>query len=492
MNQISPFHLPFLSLRKTFERAIERARKQDRVILASASFAIDPLDPLRLLEGWDDGETPFFYWEGRDPDLTFLAWGCTLDLKAWGEQRFTQIGDRWRALCEDAVVEGPRSPFLCGGFRFDPSGPRDGHWQTFDDASMMVANVTVLRQGEDHQILCQHLVSDADDPIALAAHYTATLLRLHRLPRSLPQALPQTLPQGPTPPPISEQRAPGETVPLLQDREDADRLGWEEKVEDAVRHIRAGHFEKVVLARAQVQATGEVAPWHVIGHLRQHQGDTHLFACRRGHFCFLGSTPERLASLGNGHLRTHALAGTIARGTSPAEDTQLGQALLDSSKDRHEHSLVVDAVRTALRPLCRDLEIPGEPVLKRLPRVQHLNTTVRGRPLDGVGLMDLLQALHPTPAVGGHPRVEAMEYIRQHENLDRGWYAAPVGWLDGAGDGDFLVALRSALVGKGEGRLFAGCGLVGESHPAHEYRETRMKVRTMDMALRTLGATAPV
>jgi salicylate biosynthesis isochorismate synthase len=102
--------------------------------------------------------------------------------------------------------------------------------------------------------------------------------------------------------------------------------------------------------------------------------------------------------------------------------------------------------------------------------------------------MDILQALHPTPAVGGYPRVEAMEYIRQHENLDRGWYAAPVGWLDSAGNGDFLVALRSALVGEEEGRLFAGCGLVEDSNPAHEYRETRMKVSTMDLALRAVGA----
>ncbi len=177
----------------------------------------------------------------------------------------------------------------------------------------------------------------------------------------------------------------------------------------------------------------------------------------------------------------------LSHSLSAQEDARLGQALLDSAKDRHEHQLVVEAIRTALEPFSEVLEIPDAPGLKRLARVQHLNTPIRARLADAGGILRLLQALHPTPAVGGYPRSAALDYIRQHEGMDRGWYAAPLGWLDGEGNGDFLVALRSALLTPGRGYLFAGCGLVGDSEPAHEYRETCLKLSAMREALSAIG-----
>ncbi|MGP9652849.1 isochorismate synthase [Halomonas sp. AOP35-4E-18] len=467
MSQPISFSPNLNALRTTFEHAIQRAQENDQSTLVSASFNIDPIDPLPLLGGWDDGATPFFYWEGREPDLTLLAWGCALELKAQGEQRFARIKESWHALCRHAVTHGSLPSLLCGGFRFDPLGPRHPSWQDFDEASMMLANVVVLRQRGHYHFLCQHLVNGGDDPIALAARYYATLLRLQRpLNLRTPKIIPSESPLTNT----------------------GDRQDWEKKVEEAVQHIRQGCFGKVVLARAQCQTTGKTSPWRVIEHLRQQHSDAHLFACRRGNSCFLGSSPERLACIRDGRLHTHALAGTTARGTDPSEDARLGKALLHSPKDRHEHALVVEAIRTALQPHCEDLDIPVEPVLKRLPRVQHLNSPIQARLADGISIMDILQALHPTPAVGGYPRAETMEYIRRHEELDRGWYAAPLGWLDGNGNGDFLVALRSALINQHESRLFAGCGLVNDSQPAHEYQETRMKLATMEAALRSANS----
>ncbi|MFG9884301.1 chorismate-binding protein [Pseudomonas aeruginosa] len=142
-------------------------------------------------------------------------------------------------------------------------------------------------------------------------------------------------------------------------------------------------------------------------------------------------------------------------GPSPAaampRKMRLGQALLDSAKDGHEHQLVVEAIRTALEPFSEVLEIPDAPGLKRLARVQHLNTPIRARLADAGGILRLLQALHPTPAVGGYPRSAALDYIRQHEGMDRGWYAAPLGWLDGEGNGDSPggAALGPAHAGPG-------------------------------------------
>lgn len=452
------------ALRGTFEHAIGQAQALDRPVLVAASFEIDPLDPLQVFGAWDDRQTPCLYWE--QPELAFFAWGCALELQGHGEQRFARLEDSWRLLCAEAVVEGPLAPRLCGGFRFDPRGPRQEHWQAFADASLMLASLTVLREGDRHRVLCQHLAKPGEDALALAAYHCSALLRLRQPARR--RALPAN---------AGEQ----------QDASPLERRQWEGKVADAVHGVRQGRFGKVVLARAQVQPLGEVEPWQVLEQLRLRHAEAQLFACRRGNACFLGASPERLVQVRDGALRTHALAGTTARGGDAGEDTRLGQALLDSAKERHEHQLVVEAIRAALEPFSEALRIPATPALKRLARVQHLNTPIQARLADGQGILRLVEALHPTPAVGGYPRSAALDHIRQHEGMDRGWYAAPLGWLDGEGNGDFLVALRSALLTPGQGYLFAGCGLVGDSEPSHEYRETCLKLSAMQDALSAAG-----
>src|SRR6185369_7797404 len=114
---------------------------------------------------------------------------------------------------------------------------------------------------------------------------------------------------------------------------------------------------------------------------------------------------------------------------------------------------------------------------------QHLHTPLRGRLAPGGGLLELAGRLHPTPAVGGRPRAAALRFIRTHEGLDRGWYAGPVGWIDARGDGEMVVALRSALVrsdeGGGSATLFAGCGIMGESDPIAEQAESELKLAPM-------------
>ncbi|MBG4752729.1 isochorismate synthase PchA [Pseudomonas aeruginosa] len=464
MSRLAPLSQCLHALRGTFERAIGQAQALDRPVLVAASFEIDPLDPLQVFGAWDDRQTPCLYWE--QPELAFFAWGCALELQGHGEQRFARIEENWQLLCADAVVEGPLAPRLCGGFRFDPRGPREEHWQAFADASLMLAGITVLREGERYRVLCQHLAKPGEDALALAAYHCSALLRLRQPARRRPS---------------------GPTAGAQGDASAQERRQWEAKVSDAVSSVRQGRFGKVVLARTQARPLGDIEPWQVIEHLRLQHADAQLFACRRGNACFLGASPERLVRIRAGEALTHALAGTIARGGDAQEDARLGQALLDSAKDRHEHQLVVEAIRTALEPFSEVLEIPDAPGLKRLARVQHLNTPIRARLADAGGILRLLQALHPTPAVGGYPRSAALDYIRQHEGMDRGWYAAPLGWLDGEGNGDFLVALRSALLTPGRGYLFAGCGLVGDSEPAHEYRETCLKLSAMREALSAIG-----
>jgi isochorismate synthase len=207
-----------------------------------------------------------------------------------------------------------------------------------------------------------------------------------------------------------------------------------------------------------------------------------MFAPRGGK-TFLGATPELLARVERGELFSVALAGSVGRGKTPAEAESLAAELLASTKDRHEHALVVGAIRHGLEPLTAQLDIPNVPGIRRLANIQHLETPIRGKLAAGCGALDVVAALHPTPALGGVPRQPALEFIAANEPTARGWYAAPIGWLDAEGNGTFAVAIRSALVDGDRALLYAGAGIVDGSDPAKEWQETELKFKPLMDAL---------
>jgi isochorismate synthase len=217
--------------------------------------------------------------------------------------------------------------------------------------------------------------------------------------------------------------------------------------------------------------------------LRTEYPSCFVFGFARGERCFLGATPERLVRLRDKLVSTMCLASTIRRGETPEQDRLLGEALLSDPKERQEHEVVVRALRSGLSELCEEVAPIGSPILLKVRNVQHLLTTIVGRVAEGRDLLDLVERLHPTPAVGGAPRPRARALIRAIERLDRGWYAGPIGWLDAQGEGEFSVALRSALLHGAEASLFAGCGIVTDSDPAAEYEESRWKLRPVLAAL---------
>jgi isochorismate synthase len=261
---------------------------------------------------------------------------------------------------------------------------------------------------------------------------------------------------------------------------------WQQIVADAVASIRSGVYEKVVLARS-VKVTRPEEPFEVedtLMRLRESYPGAYVFAFQRGSRYFVGATPERLIFAHDGQLRTMALAGSYPRGATEKEDQRLGAELLHSAKNKQEHEFVVAQIRTALADLCSKVWIADAPHLLRLKNIQHLETPIFGELLPGRCVLEALEGLHPTPAVGGLPQHAALEAIREHEQLDRGWYAGPVGWVDAQGNGEFAVALRSALVEGDSAMLFAGCGIVADSNPESEYTESCWKLQVM---LRGLG-----
>ena len=258
---------------------------------------------------------------------------------------------------------------------------------------------------------------------------------------------------------------------------------YEAAVARAVERIRAGAFEKIVLAReVAVHAPGPHDAAAVFGVLRAGFASCFVYCAGRAGAAFVGASPELLVRREGLRASTVALAGSTRRSADPAVDAHLGEQLLRSEKDREEQAIVVRRIARALRPLSVWVAAPDEPAIVRVANIQHLATPIRAQLTEPRGVVELAGVLHPTPAVGGEPHAAAVPQIPAFEGLDRGWYAGPVGWTDANEDGEFCVALRCALLRGAEARLYAGVGVVRDSDPAAELAETEVK----------LGALLPV
>jgi len=464
------------TLRARWRDAAGRARRRvtpGHPVLVSVSLALPAIDPLNLFARAAVGARERFYWERPADDVAFAGVGA-----AWVVESASPIvvGRAWRALLDGAVIDATAEgagrattdsmagPLLVGGFAFDPARPATTLWEGYPAGCLILPRLTLVTRGATSIVTLNALTSggdgentermirDAEDLLA----YTAGARTVSEFVRDGALCVDDVIP----------------------------RVAWEALVADGARACRDGALRKVVLARAARARSRETLDTvAALRYARVAYPNAYTFAVAHGDRTFIGVTPERLARLHDGLADVSCLAGSSARGATPEEDRTRGAALLSSAKDRAEHAVVVDAVRDALAGVCPDLSVPAAPRLLRLPNVQHLYTPVTGRATAGTDVLDLVARLHPTPAVGGQPRAPALDYIRTYEGLDRGWYAAPVGWLDRHGEGEFVVALRSALVRGDEATLFAGCGIVADSCPAAEYDETRLKLRPMLAAL---------
>ncbi|MCG5431585.1 isochorismate synthase [Mycobacterium sp. MYCO198283] len=261
---------------------------------------------------------------------------------------------------------------------------------------------------------------------------------------------------------------------------------------DALRDPARG-LQKVVLARSlRLGCDAPLDPLTLLYRLAAADPEAHAYLVdlsaaggRHGGRTLVGASPELLVVRRGDTVCCRPFAGSAPRGPTPEADAQSAAALASSAKNRHEHALVVDAVRAALTPLCRELEIPDEPQLSRTAALWHLATPITGRLREpATTALDLALALHPTPAVGGVPTADAVDLIAELEG-DRGFYAGAVGWCDSGGDGRWVVAIRCADVAA-DGRsahAYAGGGIVAESDPDDELAETATKFRTVLTAL---------
>ncbi len=255
-----------------------------------------------------------------------------------------------------------------------------------------------------------------------------------------------------------------------------DHQGWVEAVEQVIGRIRAGQVEKVVLAREETVSGALPTLRQIIVRLAALYPQTWTF-CVKG---LVGASPELLVRQDRGLISSRVLAGTIPGGPGQAD---LAQALSSSSKDLAEHQYAVQSVAAALCPHVTSLHVPEVPFVLSLPNVLHLASDITGAAVAGSDVIRLADAIHPSAAVCGTPTEPALGLIQELEQLDRGRYAGPVGWINARGDGEIALALRCGLVGDQEARIFAGAGIVAGSDPETEWAETAAKLLPMRQAL---------
>ncbi len=448
-----------------------QAQHLGRPVVVSVVEPILTFDAIDLFERSQAEVTERFLWAHPSDDFALVGLGAAavveVGTSAGAGSRFRQAAEAWRALLADLIYAGPRGlpgvgPLLLGGFAFDGERPATDLWAGYPAGRLVLPRLTFTRHQERAWLTQTVRLSPTDNAVAIADELTALrdrVLAAAEIPTSVPPAAPTTL---------NELRSASD---------------WQADVAKASQAVAAGEMKKVVLARAaQLEADTPFAAGRALRYLGANYHGCYIFAVARGERCFLGATPEQLIRLRHGEVRTMSLAGSIRRGRTAEEDQQLGQALQDSVKDRNEHSVVVQAMVEALFSVCPSLSV-GPTGLLKLGNIQHLCTPITGPVAENHTLLDLVERLHPTPAVGGRPRAVALEWIRAHEQLDRGWYAGPVGWVDARGEGEFAVALRSALLAGDRATLFAGCGIMADSDPEREYVESTLKLKPMLAAL---------
>jgi len=257
---------------------------------------------------------------------------------------------------------------------------------------------------------------------------------------------------------------------------------WKSLVAAAVERIGAGDFDKVVLARQiDISANRPFLVGDVLSRLVALYPSCMVFSVDG----FIGASPELLIARTGDRVISHPLAGTVARSGDAHSDEALVAGLMASGKARAEHRVVIDVLRSALAPVCVELDVPEEPSVMSLRNVSHLATRITGRlaPATPETALELVARIHPTPAVGGDPTPTALRYLVEVEGFERGRYAGPVGWVDARGDGAWAVGIRCAEVDGAHARIFAGNGVVAGSDPADELTETQLKLQALLAAL---------
>ncbi|ACB53828.1 isochorismate synthase [Crocosphaera subtropica ATCC 51142] len=444
-------------------------------IIVSLSQRIDEIDPLSILaflthetiNNFSKDEI-YFYWENQGKTEAILGYGVTHSSQLNIKDRFTK-SQQFVEDCFHKIIKvdqdnlSDSSPHIFCGFTFFSETNQQQF--PFPSAFSFLPKLEVIKR-KRNSLLVFNLLIDSTSDVKKLANQTIANIKL------LSQFKPYEE--------ISKQEKQSINLnfkyQMIQ--------GFESSVASALRSIKDNHFQKLVLANAlDLTDSQDFSIVTCLKKLRYYHPDCYLFAINNGkNNCFVGASPERLISLKNKQLLTDALAGSISRGNTKSDDYYLAQKLLKSSKERREHQVVIEFIVQRLINLGLTPQISPLKVLK-LSNIQHLWTPIYTQLNPNIHPLEIVAKLHPTPAVSGFPTGVTCQEIKRYETFERGFYAAPLGWIDYDGNSEFIVGIRSALISGNHARLYAGAGIVEGSEPEKELEEIQLKFQGLLKAL---------
>lgn len=478
-DELTDLIIRFPELVSTIHMVSAKAIDENRPQLFTATLPFESLDPLAALEFLGERDEFQYYWEHPDENLALSAGKEVVKIRTNQRDRFRIVHkhfEEWqkRTVSFSALTHSLSGLHFLGGFSFQEQ-PQEHQWRSFGTAGFVVPEWLMIRDGQLTLLTVTLKVTPGDSFEEIREGIRKTI---HKVVDGIKSNASQST--------HIESNGNGSGGYYHVQIPDDARLIWKETVEQARQKIAFDEFKKIVLAReVNIKLHREPCPTYMLNHLRNEYPTCFTFMVRMNRDAvFLGCTPEKLVSLRSSFILTDGLAGTISRGKTATEDTILERRLLQSDKDLVEHGFVVEAIGERLRDITNNIAFPSQPGIRKYQNVQHLYTPITASLNKNVSPFDLIEKLHPTPAVGGFPREIAVRHIQSLEKIDRGWYAGPVGWINTHGRGEFCVAIRSGLLHQGHARFFAGCGIVASSDPQSEWEETNLKLIPMLSALK--------
>ena len=388
-----------------------------------------------------------------------VSFGSAKTISASGHNRFKKIKMEATSLFSNLDVknqDGTLShPKLFGGFSFDPDHQESPPWDSFPAALFILPKIQLVKSKSGFKLTVNEYTIDPN-PTKLESFLLSIKSKLES--KLITSTFPSIKPQ------------------LTRLDSSIQYDSWISQINEVLKSIESKSIEKVVLAQS-MQATLKLPciPINIFQTLcDQNPGCYHFLFEQLDGTSIFGATPELLISYNDKSIRTEVLAGSSSRGKTPIDDDVLSQKLMSSSKDQHEHSLVVQTLKSKIESFTKSLNISPQKI-KKLTTVQHLWTEMSAYSNHDEHILSIAESLHPTPAISGTPLIEAQKIIRSTEPFNRGWYGGLIGWFDAKGNGEFSVTIRSAISNKNKVTLYAGAGVVLNSNPQDEWNEIQLK-----------------
>ncbi len=432
---------------------------QQRTLL---SFAIEIKDQKfeqkidQLLKSFETS----FYFCSPEENFSFIAIDDAYNIIENGNGRFAATDKKIKDISDKFINNwgNINLPLFAGAMKFTVEH-YDDNWKDFNDSSWFVPEIVICSLDIKHYLIYNSLNEQGFSKNKLIEKFR---LKAENIFDILSQPTKDSLPKitnslGQTP---------------------KDKKKWKLLINEALDQINEGIIKKIVLARRiELTLSEDLNITKAINVLKKDYPNCRLFAYHKGKSTFFGATPELITKLSGGKIHIDAIAGSIGRGKTELEDLELEKILTSNKKDLDEHRYVLEHFRNVIDNFGENITLDESPSVKRLKNIQHLLTKIVGDLKPDTSVMNILRELHPTPAVCGFPKEAALNLIKKIENQRRGLYSGIIGWFNFNNEGEFAVAIRSAVTYGNKLVAYAGSGIVEGSKPDAEFEETEMKFK---------------